>query len=252
MTISVNTVTAAGSVQITPSASGVEPQARNEPWPVSPPAGSSSTGLDAGHKVRHLQALAQRDAEQRVAGLVRHTDVALQQIGQKLGEMRDILWQIVKQYPPYPLESRERMEFLNSLSALRKQIDALTVPPPEREPITLIGDPSRGPGAGDVTFSLGDEAHTLHAQPAHAGRGGLDLPELTPLASPEAVEQAYVQVQQAHERLEARRAALAQELERILFPRQDQIDALLTASRADLAGQPLAITGHASELSALH
>lgn len=251
MTISVNTLTAAGSVQITRPTSGVEPQARNELPPASPTGGSSPSGLAAGPQVRHAEALSRLDAEHRVADLVKHTDAALREIGQKLGEMRDTLRQVVKQYPPYPQESRERMEFLNSLSGLRKQIDALTFPPPDREPITLIGDPSQDPGAGDVTFSLGGETRTLHAQPAHSGRDGLDLPELAPQASAEEVELAYVQVQQAQQRLEARRTALAEELETLLFPRQDLVDEMLKTSRDDLAGQSVPITSRASELGAL-
>lgn len=251
MTISVNTVTAAGSVQIIRPKTGIEPRARNELPPVAPAGGSYPSGPAASPQVRHAQALSRLDAEHRVADLVKHTDASLREIGQRLGQMRDTLQQVIKQYPPYPLESRERMEFLNSLSGLRKQIDALTLPPPNREPVTLIGDPSREPGAGDLTFTLDGEARTLHAQPAHSGAEGLDLPELAPQASMEEVEQAYVQVQQAQQRLDARRAALAEELETLLFPRQDMVDEMLKTSRDELAAQSMPITGHASELGAL-
>lgn len=251
MTISVNTVTAAGSVQITRHTSGIEPQARNELPPTSSAGSAYPSGIDAGSQVRHAEALSRLDAEHRTADLVKQTDTALQNIGQKLGEMQDILQRVIKQYPPYPPENRERMEFLNSLSGLRKQIDALTFPPPDREAITIIGDPSREPGAGDVSFTLGGEERTLHAQPAHSGPEGLDLPELSPHASAEAVEQAYARVQQAQQRLEARRAALAEELDSLLFPRQDQLDEMLQTGRDGLAAQSLPITGHASELGAL-
>jgi hypothetical protein len=34
-------------------------------------------------------------------------------------------------YPPYPIDSPERISLLNDLDGLRKQIDALTFPPPK-------------------------------------------------------------------------------------------------------------------------
>jgi hypothetical protein len=134
------------------------------------------------------------------------------------------------------------MELLNSLAGLRKQIDALTFPPPDREPITLIGDPAGREGAGDMQFTLGDETYTLHAQPAHSGSGGLDIPALSNQASDAEVGEALSQVRLAQERLAERKAALAEELEAILMPRTDQVDAALQASRDGLTGQSVPIS----------
>lgn len=253
MTISVDSLTAAGSVQINRASAGIGPQARTEPQQAAPAVGGSSPTVSATTtQLRQAQALARLDGEHQVADLVKHTDGAMRAIGQKLEQMQDTLRQVVKQYPPYPLESRERMELLNSLPGLRKQIDALTMPPPDREPVTLLGDPERQPGAGDVSFTLDGETRTLSGQPAHSGPDGLDLPELAPQASDQEVQQALEQVTQSREKLEARRTALAQELESILFPRQDSLDQLLSASRHELASQSGSITGSGASLDALN
>ncbi|NWG87671.1 MAG: hypothetical protein HXY26_09240 [Hydrogenophilaceae bacterium] len=49
-------------------------------------------------------------------------------IGQRLNKMKDALTAIVKQYPPYRVEDRRRVEYLQLFSGLRKEIEALTTP----------------------------------------------------------------------------------------------------------------------------
>lgn len=43
--------------------------------------------------------------------------------------MRREIEALVKNYPPFPPGSEERLQYLRSISALRQQLDALTVPP---------------------------------------------------------------------------------------------------------------------------
>lgn len=44
-------------------------------------------------------------------------------------EIRQQIGGLVKNYPPFPPGSEERLSYLRSISALRQQLDALTVPP---------------------------------------------------------------------------------------------------------------------------
>lgn len=59
---------------------------------------------------------------------IHQLDKTMETIDTQLGEMRASLERIVKQYPPYPPESAERIENLRRFSTLRKIIDQLTIP----------------------------------------------------------------------------------------------------------------------------
>lgn len=61
---------------------------------------------------------------------IRKTDEALSAGASIVAQMKEKLSTIIKQYPPFPPESKERMELLMSYSALQKQITSLMVPPP--------------------------------------------------------------------------------------------------------------------------
>jgi hypothetical protein len=83
-----------------------------------------------------------QDALNKSASVVRQFGDAVENAGQLLGKAEDKLGQIVKMYPPYPIDSPERVLLLNDLGGLRKQIDALTFPPPVavEELGQLLGD----------------------------------------------------------------------------------------------------------------
>lgn len=73
----------------------------------------------------------QQKAKTRIHDLsqqIHQIDQAMGTIDKKLGEMCASLERILKQYPPYPPESAERIEGLRRFSALRKIIDQLTFP----------------------------------------------------------------------------------------------------------------------------
>lgn len=73
----------------------------------------------------------QEEANQ-AAGALRETAHTLDESGQLLDDMEEQLAAIVKMYPPYPVDNPERVSLLNNVSGLRRQIDELTFPPPER------------------------------------------------------------------------------------------------------------------------
>jgi hypothetical protein len=55
-------------------------------------------------------------------------------VDKKLEEMKEALSSIVKSYPPFPYGSEKRVQYLMSISSIRDQIEAMTIPP----------DPSKG------------------------------------------------------------------------------------------------------------
>jgi hypothetical protein len=65
-----------------------------------------------------------------VATAIGKTDRAAEAVGQKIDAVKAPLLKIVKNYPPFSPEDKERVKLLMSYSSLRKEIDALTLPPP--------------------------------------------------------------------------------------------------------------------------
>lgn len=103
-----------------------------------------------------------QDVLNKTATVARQLGDAVENAGQLLGKAEDKLGQIVKMYPPYPIDSPERILLLNDLGGLRKQIDALTFPPPAAvdELGQLVGD-SKGNGAEGGDVSLASDAVKL-------------------------------------------------------------------------------------------
>lgn len=63
------------------------------------------------------------------ASVVREVSSTADKAGQLLDKMESDLGAVVKMYPPYPVDSPERVQLLNNFGGLRKQIEALTFPP---------------------------------------------------------------------------------------------------------------------------
>ncbi|TCS70125.1 hypothetical protein EDC61_11730 [Sulfuritortus calidifontis] len=88
----------------------VVPEAANG----SQPVGSSQVNIS-------------QEARDRLQGEASARDVKTA-IGQRLSQMKEALTEIVKQYPPYSVEDRRRVAYLQLFSGLRKEIEALTAP----------------------------------------------------------------------------------------------------------------------------
>jgi len=61
---------------------------------------------------------------------VRESTEQLNSAAEQVSRMQGNLMTIVKNYPPYPIESSERRELLMSYMSLRKEIEDLMIPPP--------------------------------------------------------------------------------------------------------------------------
>jgi len=71
-----------------------------------------------------------QEALNQAAATVREVGKTAEEAGKLLGKMEEDLTAVVKMYPPYPLDNPERIDLLNSFGGLRRQVDALTFPPP--------------------------------------------------------------------------------------------------------------------------
>jgi hypothetical protein len=69
---------------------------------------------------------------------------------------------ILKQFPPYPPESEDRIRVLRSYAFFRKMIDQLTLPPPEKTQSAEIRDLAADSGAA------GEEIRIFHYQASFA------------------------------------------------------------------------------------
>jgi hypothetical protein len=153
-----------------------------------------------------------------VARQIREVDHTMDVIAQNLEKMTTSLETIVKQYPPYLLNDKERVTALRQFLGLRQMIDKLTVPAPDDTPAKILGDKKIYPQAGDWEFPSG-KGHaqvTLRHQPVHSGADGLDLPDLSIESSDASVQKAFGQMTRSHEVLRKRRDAFAGDANRVM------------------------------------
>jgi hypothetical protein len=90
-----------------------------------------------------------------VAQSARIADHAMEDIGKTVGDMKNTVDRIMKNYPPFPPGSEERIRLLRSYAELRKQIDQLTVPPDDGAR-QIMADPAVS-GEGDWTIIIGSD-----------------------------------------------------------------------------------------------
>ena len=72
----------------------------------------------------------QKERLNSAAAAIRDTDRAADVLGQKIDKLKEPLQAIVKNFPPFSPQDKERVELLRSYTALRKEIDQLTIPAP--------------------------------------------------------------------------------------------------------------------------
>ncbi|MDP2431753.1 MAG: hypothetical protein Q8O33_06955 [Pseudomonadota bacterium] len=79
----------------------------------------------------YAQLRARQDVLNKAASVVREVSDTVEKASQLLDKIENNIGEIVKMYPPYPIDSPQRISLLNNIDGLRKQIDDLTFPPPE-------------------------------------------------------------------------------------------------------------------------
>ncbi|RJQ82976.1 MAG: hypothetical protein C4519_07310 [Desulfobacteraceae bacterium] len=155
---------------------------------------------------------------QSFAQQIRAVDKTMELIEENVQNMQDSLEGVVKIYPPYPQDSIERIQALRQFATLRKMIDQLTVPPMDDSPAKILGDQGRFPEAGDWEIFIGKEGRklTIGRQPVHAGKGGLNLPDLSSDASDASLRQALDSLVESKETLQRRREGFAADANRAI------------------------------------
>ena len=183
-----------------------------------PSVGDTIDGVKAQFSVFSTHPIQQFNTEfNSVVKSIRIADQAMAEIGANIEQMESTVQMFVKQYPPYPQGSEERMQLLNRFAALRNQINRLTFPP---DPFAqkIIGDSGTGDNAQAWDVKIGDKtlAGALRRQPMHTGGEGLDLPEMPSDASDQNIADLQAALRQAWERVAEGRRQLADDAQMII------------------------------------
>lgn len=75
---------------------------------------------------------------------IRIADQSMQQMNEYVERMKANLNAIIKQYPPFPPGSEERVSYLRSFNAFRRQIDQLSLVPEEKGLAEMSADIESG------------------------------------------------------------------------------------------------------------
>jgi len=164
------------------------------------PSFSQTVALSSPRADRYAERLDRLESSNQAALAIRSADATMAHISDSLAKMKQALTHIVKQYPPFALDNRDRVEYLNSIAGLRKQIEALTV---------LPGAGRQGAAATyEVSFPDGGQFAFRVSQPALGGKS-LDIPLLGTQAGDDEVAAALDKVSAAGEAIANERSALA-------------------------------------------
>ena len=170
---------------------------------MSPKDGSrGSTEPPEGHfGVDKLETIHSRFSS--VARTIRVADENMGKIENYIDRMKTELKRIVKNYPPFPPGSEERVKRLKSISAFRRLIDQLTIPPPKELAVKIMPD-------HDVVSKTNDSQKMSGENKLHqTGSEGLDIPRLPEGADDEEVRAFMENLDVALETLRQNRIDLA-------------------------------------------
>ena len=158
-----------------------------------------------------LQAV--NDSLNNVAMTIRTADTTMESIGKVIDQMKALLEVVIKNYPPFPPGSEDRVKLLNSFNMLKQQIDQLTIPPNNRGVWKILADPIAIPEAGDWTILTGanGEQRIIHNEQVHTGPTGLNIPDIQVDATDQQVSDMIDTLGTAKNTLINRRSALEME-----------------------------------------
>ena len=151
----------------------------------------------------YAQARVRQDVLNKAADVVREVASTAEKADQLLGGMEEALGAVVKMYPPYPVDNPERISMLNSFGGLRRQIDALTFPPPDQ-----LDAVAKALGGGTDASGKPEDADKKSAV-SMIKEPMWDIPLLDPkTASDEEVGKALDEVNALKERMQALQAGM--------------------------------------------
>lgn len=145
-----------------------------------------------------------------VARTIRVADENMGKIENYIDRMKAELQRIIKNYPPFPPGSEERVERLKSVNAFRRLIDQLTIPPPNEEfAAKTVPD-------HDVVSKTNDSQKMSDGNKLHqTGSERLDIPQLPEDANDEVLYFFIEKLGAAREMLGQMRSELAADASKI-------------------------------------
>lgn len=153
-----------------------------------------------------------------VAHSIRIADQAMVKIGAHIDDMKRDLKTHLKNYPPFPPGSKERVKILKSFSAFRKLIDELTIPPDDDSTARILNTFSRKAGEEEIVLEHEGFGKAIRSQPVDTGPEGLDIPEFADGAADEDFESMIKKLDNAARTLEVRRMGLQTDAAGIFYP----------------------------------
>jgi hypothetical protein len=146
-----------------------------------------------------------------LATSIKDADSTMGRIKTLIDRMIDQFGSIIKNYPPFPPGSEERVKFLRAFAALRRQIDQLSFSAKEEVALKITADPAVVPQAGDWNLVIGGKKTpvTIHSQQVHTGPAGLNIPELPENATDKEIYAAIKNLDEARKALDQKRSGLA-------------------------------------------
>jgi hypothetical protein len=167
-----------------------------------------------------------------VATSVRNADTAMGTINTYVEQMKTQLDAIVKNYPPYPPGSQERIKFLRMFNGLRAQIDELSAPVGDMGGRQIMADPSVATGDWTVPIGADGASVTIRKQEVHTGATGLDIQALADTATDADIAAARANLDVAQVTLANRRAGLGTDAA-VVSRSQDYNTSISTAQQTD-------------------
>jgi flagellin-like hook-associated protein FlgL len=161
---------------------------------------SSFNSLQSANSSLNFAAMSIRIADEAMGGVETYID-----------QMKAELGKIIKNYPPFPPGSEERVKFLRSFTALRRQIDQLSFAPDYKQDLKITADSINIPRAGDWKAVVGNRA----SRPAIPGpqvsidATRFNIPELSENATDAEIHAAIENLQDAKKALAQKRSELA-------------------------------------------
>ena len=147
---------------------------------------------------------------------IRIADQAMDDIAANVEQMESEVEMFLKQYPPYPPGSEDRIKYLSHFAMLRRQIDKMTIPP-DAGARHILGEGGNGtPDGWNVEIGGRSTGRTIRSQAVHAGSGGLNLPEITTESPDDQVKAMHVALGQAKQTIQERRTGLAQDASQVI------------------------------------
>jgi hypothetical protein len=149
-----------------------------------------------------------------MATSINGADSTMEKIKTLIDRMIEQFGSIIKNYPPFPPGSEDRVKFLRAFAALRKQIDQLSVSLKDEDALKITADPAVVPQAGDLNIVMGGNSPsmTIHSQQVHTGPTGLNIPELPQNATDKEISAAIKNLDDARKTLDQRQSGLAKDV----------------------------------------